>query len=305
MLSRYPVFIPKLLPQEEYFVSGRRSCKGCGKALAVRMICKMAGKDVVSSHYAKGSSLLSSYGQAGVGLNWDELLSGDLTASLVDRVIAENKRVNKKGTVHKSVKKAIIGIDRRIFIKDPLALTGMLNEQKEVLYICYDSEMYMEELIKRSLAPPDDHGKYRPLKKDEMGAFIQNKNIPSQVRESDLVYIATSCPSCPLDLMEKIKKGLRVSGTAFISVLTPCPTAWLFKPDQTAHLGFLAVNTGFYPLFEVEAGKLRVTKRVSPLHPLTEYIKVQQRYVTFPPEQLSLIQETVKEEYESLLASTE
>jgi pyruvate ferredoxin oxidoreductase beta subunit len=269
------------------------------------MICKMAGKDVVSSHYSKGSSFLSSYGQAGVGLNWDELLSGDLTSSLVDRVIAENKKVTNKGTAKRSIKKAIIGIDRRVFIKDPLALTEMLKEQKEVLYICYDSEMYMEDLIRRSLSSPDDHGECRPLKKDEMGKFIQNKSIPSQVREGDIAYIATSCPSFPLDLMEKIKKGLRVSGTAFISVLTPCPTAWLFQPDQTAHLGFLAVNTGFYPLFEVDAGKLRVTKRVSPLHPLTEYIKAQQRYITFSPEQLSLIQETVKEEYERLQASTE
>jgi len=197
MLGRYPVFIPKLLSREEYFVSGRRSCKGCGKALAVRMICKMAGKDVISSHYSEGSSFLSSYGQTGVGIAWDELLSGDLTASLVDRVIAENKKVNKEGTVRKSIKKAIIGIDRRVFIKDPLALTEMLKEQKGVLYICYDSEMYMEEIIKRSLSTPDDHGEYRPLKKDEMREFIQNKNMPSQVREGDIAYIATSCPSFP------------------------------------------------------------------------------------------------------------
>ncbi len=52
--------------------------------------------------------------------------------------------------------------------------------------------------------------------------------------------------------MEKIKKALTVNGTAFISVLTPCPTAWLFKPELTAHLGDLAVNTGFYPLYEME-----------------------------------------------------
>ena len=300
MIGKNPVFIPKLLSREEHFVSGRRSCKGCGKALAVRMICKMGGKDLVSSYYSKGSSFISSYGQTAVGLNWDELLSGDLTSSLVDRVITENKQ----GTVGKSVKKAVIGIDRRIFTKDPLALTEILQEHKEVLYICYDSEMYMEEIIKRSLSPSDDHGETRPLKRDEMREFIQNKNIPPIVHESDVAYFATSCPSFPLDLMEKIKKGLRISGTAFVSVLTPCPTAWLFKPDQTVHLGYLSVNTGFYPLFEVESGKLRLTKRISPLHPLIEYIKVQQRYITFPPDQLPLIQEEVKEEYERLLART-
>lgn len=301
MLGRYPVFIPKLLPREEYFVSGRRSCKGCGKALSVRMICKMVGKDVASAGYAKDFAFLSSYGQAGVGLNWDELLSGDLTASLVDRIIAENKKVNNKGAVRNSIKKAIIGIDRKIFSKDPLALTEVLREQKEVIYICYDNEMYMDELIKRSCSTLDTHGEHHPLGRDEIQSFIQNKAIPPQVWESSPAYVATSCPSYPLDLMEKVKKGLHVSGTAFISVLTPCPTAWWFNPDQTAHLGFLAVTTGFYPLLEVEGGRLEVTERVIKLRPLVDYFKAQQRYVTFPPELIVLIQEVIKEEYQKLL----
>jgi pyruvate ferredoxin oxidoreductase beta subunit len=303
MISRYPVFIPKLLPRDEYFVSGRRSCKGCGKALAVRMICKMLGKDVVSATHAKGSPSLSPYNQAGVGFSWDELTSGDLATSLVDRLIFENERAQKGRGVGKSIKKAVIGIDRRIFSKDPLALTGILKEHKEVIYICYDSEMYMDEFIRRSLPSLGAHGEGHPVEKDEIREFVRNKAIPPLVGESDLAYVATSCPSSPLDLMEKIKKGLKVSGTAFLSVLTPCPTTWLFKPDLTARLGLLAVNTGFYPLFEVEAGKLKVTKRVSPLHHLIEYFKAQQRYVTFPPELITLIQEVVKEEYERLLST--
>jgi len=306
MISRYPVFIPKLLPRDEYFVSGRRSCRGCGKALAVRMICKMVGRDVMLSGYAKDSSFLSSYTQAGRGLTWDELSSGDLTTSLVDKLVAENERAKKEERVGKGIKKAVIGIDRRIFSKDPLAFTGILEEQKGVVYICYDSEVYMDELIKRSLTLAlETHGGSQPLEKGEIRQFIQNKNIPPLVGESCVTYVATACPSYPLDLMEKVKKGLQVSGTAFISVLAPCPTAWLFKPDLTAHLGFLAVATGFYPLFEVEAGNLKVTKLISPLHPLIEYFKAQQRYVAFPPELISLIQEVVAEEYETLLAESE
>jgi len=301
MLGRYPVFIPKLLPKDEYFVSGRRSCKGCGKALAVRMICKMMGKDVISSSYSKGSSFLSPYGQAGVGLTWDELLSGDMTTSLVNRLIAEGENAQKEKGARKGIKKAVIGIDRRIFSKDPLALTNILQEQREVIYICYDSEIYMDELIKRFIPSLDNHGKNHPVAKEDIRAFIQNKGIPPLVRENDLAYVATSCPSFPLDLMEKIKKGLQVSGTAFISILTPCPTSWLFNPDQTVRLGILAVNTGFYPLFEVEKGRIKITKRISPLRPLIDYFKAQQRYIIFPPELRSLIQEVVKEEYEKLV----
>jgi len=265
----------------------------------------MVGKDVVSSSYAKDSSFLSSRAQAGIGITWDEITSGDLTTSLVDWLMTESESFKKGEGVGKGIKKAVIGIDRRIFTKDPLALTGILKEQKEVVYICYDSEMYMDELIRRSLPSFDAHGESHPIEKDEVRQFIQNKNILSLVGESWVTYAATSCPSYPLDLLEKIKKGLQISGTAFIGVLTPCPTAWQFKPDLTAHLGFLAVNTGFYPLFEVESGKVKITKRVSPLHSLIDYFKAQQRYVSLPPELISLIQEVVVEEYEKLITRTE
>ena len=302
MIGKYPVFVPKILPRDEYFVSGRRSCKGCGKALAVRMISKMLAKDMIFSDDTGAALPLSSSAQARAGLAWDELLSGDVTASLIDRFAAYREGDDKGKGRNKRIKKPVIGIDRRIFSKDPLALTGILKEHKQAVFICYDSEMYMDELLKKTLPSLDAHGDTHPVEKGEMRGFIRNKNIPSQVRESDLPYIATCCPSFPLDLMEKIKKGLRISGTAFISVLAPCPTGWLFNPDQTAHLGFLAVNTGFYPLFEIEEGRFNITQRISKPHPLGEYLKAQQRHIPFPPEITSLMQEVVREEHEKLLS---
>ncbi len=225
-----------------------------------------------------------------------------MTDSLIDRILTGNERDSEAEGFGKRIRKAVIGIDKRIFAKDPLALTGIIKEQKEIIYICYDSEMYMDEFIKRFLPSMDAHGESHPLGKNEVREFIHNKNIPSLVRENSVAYAATSCSSYPLDLMEKIKKGLQVSGTAFINVLTPCPTTWLFNPDLTVNLGVLAVNTGFYPLFEIESGKLKVTKRVLKLQPLADYFKMQQRYIPFPPEMISLIQEVIVEEYEKLTA---
>ena len=180
----------------------------------------------------------------------------------------------------------------------------MFREEKDVVYICYDSEMYMDELIKSSAPSLDAHAAPHDPTKEELQTFIQNKNIPLQVKDFALSYSATACPSFPLDLMEKIKKALKTTGTAFISVLTPCPTGWLFKPEMTAHLGVLAVNTGFYPLYEIEDNTEQLTKRIAQPKPLSEYFKLQQRYLSFPTEWLALLQEVASEEYEKLVAQT-
>ena len=302
MTTMFPVYIPKLLSRDENFVSGRRSCRGCGKALSIRMISKMMGNKVILSGPAQDASFPARYNQTSPGSTWDEITSGDLTNSFVDRLIAENQST-ARGRNIKRATKAVVGIDRRIFSKDLLALPEMFREEKNVVYICYDSEMYMNDMLKRSAPSLDAHVAH-DLTKEELQTFIRDKNIPSQVKEFAPSYSATACLSFPLDLMEKIKKALKVTGTAFISVLTPCPTAWLFKPELTAHLGDLAVKTGFYPLYEMEGDTVRLTSRVAHPNPLREYFKLQQRYLAFPPEWIALLQEVTSEQYEKLVAET-
>ena len=299
IMSTFPVYIPKLLPRDENFVSGRRSCRGCGKALSIRMISKMMGNKVIVSGPAPDASFHARYNQTSTGSSWDEITSGDV----VDRLIAENQST-AKAVSSKRPTKPVVGIDRRIFSKDLLALSELFGEEKDAVYICYDSEMYMDELRRRSAPSLDAHAVSHDLTKEEAQTFLRDKNIPLQVQELNLAYSATACPSFPLDLMGKVKKALNVNGTAFISVLTPCPTAWLFKPEMTAHLGVLAVTTGFYPLYEMEDDTVQLTKRVAQPKPLSEYFKLQQRYLAFPPEWLALLQEVTSEAYEKLVAHT-
>jgi pyruvate ferredoxin oxidoreductase beta subunit len=266
------------------------------------MISKVMGKKATTSVPVQDAPSRVDYNQISVGSTWDEITSADLATSFVNRLITENQKAKRKGT-SKRPAKPVVGIDRRIFSKDFLALSELFREEKNVVYICYDSEIYMDELRKRS-APSLDAHTVHDLTKEEAQTFIRDKNIPVQIKEFPLSYSATACPSFPLDLMEKIKKALKVTGTAFISVLTPCPTGWLFKPELTANLGNLAIETGFYPLYEIENGTLQLTKRVAQLKPISEYFKLQQRYLAFPPEWLALLQEVVTEEYKTLVAHT-
>jgi pyruvate ferredoxin oxidoreductase beta subunit len=266
------------------------------------MISKMMGNKTMTSRTVQDTPSSAGYNQVSAGSPWDEITSGDLATSFVNRLITENQKVTRESTLKRPIK-PVVGIDRRVFSKDFLALSEMFSHEKNIVYICYDSEMYMDELRKRSAPSLDAHAAH-DLTKEEAQTFIRDKNIPVQFKEFPLSYSATACPSFPLDLMEKIKNALKVTGTAFISVLTPCPTGWLFKPELTAHLGNLAVQTGFYPLYEIENDTLRLTKSVSHLKPISEYFTLQQRYLAFPPEWIALLQEAVTEEYKSLVAHT-
>jgi pyruvate ferredoxin oxidoreductase beta subunit len=304
MTTLYPVYVPKLLSRDEHFVSGRRSCKGCGKALSVRMICKMMGKEVVASAPATERVQAAGCVTAGMGSPWDELTSGNQAISCIDRLLAADERSPEAPGARRNIRKAVIGLDMRVFTKDPLMADKVAKGSREVLYICYDSEMYMDALIKRTTPTLYGHELLHLPGRQELSDFIKNKNIPLPIQESSLSYVATACPSYPLDLLGKIRKGLRAKGTAFISLLTPCPTGWQFNPELTAQLGVMAVESGFYPLMERETGPVRVTEPVSRLRPLKDYFKAQQRYVALPPQLIALLEEVVSEEYAGLVNRT-
>ena len=301
MTSLYPVYVPKLLSRDEHFVSGRRSCKGCGKALSVRMIGKMMGKEMIASAPARERAEAAGCVPAGMGSPWDELTSGNLTLSCADRLMSARGTSPEGHGAHRKVRKAVIGLDMRVFSKDPLMQEEVVKGNREALYVCYDSEMYMDALIRRTTPTLYGHESLHLPGKQELSDFIKNKNVPLPIRESALSYVATACPSFPLDLLVKIKKGLRARGTSFISLLTPCPTGWLFSPELTAQMGVMAVESGFYPLMEMESGSVRITETVSRLRPLSDYFKAQHRYVAFPPPLIALLQEIVSEEYAGLV----
>jgi pyruvate ferredoxin oxidoreductase beta subunit len=101
-------------------------------------------------------------------------------------------------------------------------------------------------------------------------------------------------------MMEKVKKGLAVNGPAFISVFSVCPTGWRSAPDLSVRLGRLAVQTGVFPLYEVETGKYKLNLEPSPLRPVQDYFKLQGRFRHLSEGTVKQIQDRVISEYEAL-----
>jgi pyruvate ferredoxin oxidoreductase beta subunit len=124
-----------------------------------------------------------------------------------------------------------------------------------------------------------------------MAAIAAAHNIP---------YVATACPSYPIDLVQKVKKAADTKGPAYVHILSVCPTGWRSAPELSIRLGRMAVETGIFPLYEVVNGRYRMSIDFPQLRPIKEYIKLQGRFRHLTDDMMQQIEKRVHEEYELL-----
>ena len=60
-----------------------------------------------------------------------------------------------------------------------------------------------------------------------IGQVTWKKNMPAIAAAHDIPYVATACPSYPVDLMDKVVKGIATKGPAYIHILSVCPVGGL------------------------------------------------------------------------------
>jgi pyruvate ferredoxin oxidoreductase beta subunit len=89
-----------------------------------------------------------------------------------------------------------------------------------------------------------------------------------------------------------------------VHILSVCPTGWRIPPNKAIWIGRLAVETGVFPLYEVENGKYRITVEVPEPRPVEEYLKPQGRFRHLTPELIAKIQERVTQDRDQLISKT-
>ena len=105
--------------------------------------------------------------------------------------------------------------------------------------------------------------------------------------------------------MEKTRKAVNCGGPAFMNVLAPCNRGWRHPTDQTIPIIQLAVDTCWWPLFEVENGEWRLTYKPKQKKPIVDWLKLQGRFRhLFKPANEHMIEEMqakVDQRWERLL----
>lgn len=290
-----------LVTTEEYFAPGHRACTGCGEALAVRLVCKALGKDVIIVTATGCIEIVSSpLPTTSWKVPWIHTLFEN-TAAVASGIEGGIKALSRKGKYSKKTKIVAMGGDGGTADIGLQALSGALERGHEFIYICYDNEAYMNTGVQRSSATPFGASTTTsPAGKQSIGQSTWKKNMPAIVAAHDIPYVATACPSYPFDLLNKVQKATTIEGPAYLHILSVCPTGWRSQSNITINLGRLAVRTGIFPLYEIERGKYKLNFDPAQLRPVEEYIKLQGRFRHLSPETIAHIQEKVTSEYAKL-----
>jgi len=300
------VYASRLITKKEYFTPGHRACQGCAEALAVRLVAKALGKNVVVACATGCMEIVSSplpftnWKVPWIHVAFENAAAVASGAEAGTKALIRKGKLTDKGTVFLGM--AGDGGTSDIGLQ---ALSGAFERGHNFVYVCYDNEAYMNTGIQRSSATPfgaatttSPAGKLKP------GQVTWKKNMPEIAVAHNIPYVATACSSYPFDLIKKVEKAARIQGPAYVHILSICPTGWRLPPDKAIWIGRLAVETGVFPLYEVEQGKYRITQDVGELRPVKEYLKPQGRFRHLTDELIEDIQKRVTEEYNKLKVKT-
>lgn len=270
------VFISELRRKQPRFQgmeSGHRACLGCGEALAARLVMESSGPDVILANATGCLEIFTTpWPESAWRVPWLHSLFEN-TGAVASGMEAALKAQGK------STKVLAMGGDGGTFDIGFQALSGLLERGHNVMYVCFDNEAYMNTGIQRSSSTP--HAAMTttsPPGKERMGKRHLKKDIVSIVAAHHIPYAATTSVAFPSDIRKKVRRAIAIEGPTFLQIHCPCPLGWGHEGDLSIQVARLAVQTGLFPLIELERGGLVGALPIRDPKPVKDYLKLQQRF---------------------------
>ena len=303
MAENFIAFGKRHITKDEFFLHGHRACIGCCEALAVRLSAKALGPNtIVVAATGCMEIVASQMPWTSWKLPWIHTLFEN-TAAVASGVESGLKILQAKGKgLGDNINVVAMAGDGGTSDIGLQALSGAMERGHKFLYICWDNEAYMNTGVQRSSSTPYGASTTTaPAGKNSIGQLTWKKNMPAIAAAHEIPYVATANPSYPFDLMEKVAKGAAMDGPAYIHVYSVCPTCWRTPVESGIELGRLAVQTGVFPLYEIENGKYKMNVNTPRRRPVADYLKPQGRFRHLSEEQIKIIQDRVDLEYNKLV----
>ncbi len=190
------------------------------------------------------------------------------------------------------------------------ALSGALERGHRFLYVCYDNQAYMNTGVQRSGATPlGASTTTSPAGLESFGKAQERKDITAIAVAHRIPYVAQASGSHWQDLSVKVARAAGADGPSFLNVLTDCPLGWGHEPRLSARLLNAAVDSCFWPLYEVVEGRYRLTHRPRKPVSIEEWLRPQTRFRhLLKPEARALleaVQRRVDEDWAALVTRCE
>ncbi|MEE9514643.1 MAG: thiamine pyrophosphate-dependent enzyme [Candidatus Brocadiales bacterium] len=262
--------------EKHLLLPGHTACSGCGEAMGARLVLDAAGPNIITTDATGCLEVFTTrWPQSAWGVPFIHSLFEN-SAAVASGIEAALKALGRTDEA-KVIAQGGDGGTADIGLQ---CLSGMLERGHDVLYVCYDNEAYMNTGVQRSgLTPFNCDTRTSPSGKASWGNPLRKKDMPAIVAAHGAPYVATASIAYPKDVERKVKKALSIKGPKYLQIHVPCPPGWKSEPALTVKVAKLAVETGLYPVFEMENGVVTKVRKIPKTRkPVTEYLKVQGRF---------------------------
>ena len=275
--------LKEVVKKENRFTSGHRMCAGCGAPVTVNGVLRALKKEdnaviSVATGCLEVSSCTFPY-TSWKNCSFIHTAFECASATLSGAETTYNK-FKKDGKIKKTTKFIGFGGDGGTLDIGLQSLSGAMERGHDIAYICYDNGAYMNTGTQRSSSTPHfADTTTSPYGENSSGKLQQRKDLTEIMVKHNIPYVAQSALVGNLkDLYEKSEKAIYTEGPTYMSVLSPCPRGWGYPTEDLQTISKLAVDTCFWPLYEVENGKYKITYRPAKKVPVEEFLKLQKRF---------------------------
>ena len=256
---------------EPLFRKGNTNCGGCGMSIVLQMLRHAVAERPVQlivpascAAVAGGTFPQSTFGVPTLMTTFASAPASASGAAAVAELNGEEVRV------------IILAGDGGTFDIGFASLSAAAERNEDILYICYDNEIYGNTGGQRSSATPA--GAVTTNTPD--GKVEQKKDILAILAAHRIPYAASISLAHAEDTLRKMRLALDLKGFRFLHVLSPCPTGWKSEPALGLELVRLAVRSGLFPVYEIFDGK-RLVVNIEPDfsdEALNMYLSLQRRF---------------------------
>ena len=260
--------------------SGHRLCAGCAESIIAKQIM-MGTEDHIAVSASTGCFEVSTtiFPYTAWNTPYIHTAFGNGAATCAGLETAYNA-LKKRNKITEEIKFINFAGDGATYDIGLQALSGAMERGHKMMYVCLNNEAYMNTGVQRSSAtPPAARTATTQLVGDKPGAdWGKGKDVPLIAMAHGIPYVATASVGDLRDLEYKVQKAMSFHGARYIQILVPCPLGWGLSSNSTVTAARMAMETGFYPIYEAEYGKITSVRKIRQVQPVINYLKMQRRY---------------------------
>lgn len=242
---------------------GHGACPGCGIPVNVNLLLKgIEGNVVLLFQTGCGMVVTTAYPKTAFRVPYIHNLFQNGAATLSGLAEMFHQR-QKRGEYPKGeITFIMVSGDGGMDIGMGSALGTALRNDRVILFE-YDNGGYMNTGYQLSYSTPKGaRSSTSHLGESQYGKTFFHKDTPMIMAGTNIPYIATVAESNPLDFIRKASKAKEYAnkcGTVYMKAISACPLNWSDKPNLERRVIEAAVNSCYFPLYEIENGVTKIS----------------------------------------------